>query len=156
MIRNTWAVGFLLLIAVGLGAAGEKERCPLSTDDCLKLMMKNLKGRGIIGLDGEWDEEQGGYLVREFVKGTTAKEAGVRPGDLLVKVNGIPLADQQAYAEDAVNRRPGREMTITVLRNEAKITMTVTLMALDADMIAEEICRHMMVGHFPFEDSGRS
>jgi C-terminal processing protease CtpA/Prc len=156
MIRKTSTVGFLLLIVIGLCAAGEGEPCPLSTDDCLKLMMKNLKGRGIIGLDGEWDEDRGGYLVREFVKGTTAKEAGVQPGDLLIKVNGIPLADQDAYTEDAVNRRPGREMTITVLREGKGITMTVTLMELDIDMIAEEIGRHMMIGHFPFEEKNQS
>jgi ketosteroid isomerase-like protein len=120
-------------------------RCPHGTQQCLNEQARKLKGRGVIGVDGRWDEN--GYRIASFAEGTTARSAGVRPGDLLVEVNGIPLSNQEAYAADAVNRLPGREVTITVLRDGAKQTMTVTLMHLTEKMMAEEIGQHLLAYH---------
>jgi ketosteroid isomerase-like protein len=127
--------------------ASKPGKCGHSSEHCLNWMAKSLKGRGMIGLDGEWVESLGGYRVDAFAEGTHAEAAGAQRGDLLIKVNGIRLSDQPAYAEDAAKRRPGQEATITVLRDGAEHTMTVTLIPLTEKAIAEEIGRHMLEAH---------
>ena len=68
----------LLLVAVPLWAGDEedkdqkkKEECSASTQECLNYMVKNGRGRGIIGVDGEWDTETNSYRITAFVKGST-------------------------------------------------------------------------------------
>jgi len=135
--------------------AGTKEKAPAehahkcehSAQHCLDNLSANLRGRGVIGLDGDWDKELGGYRVTAYVEGTTARKAGVKLGDLLVKVNGIPLKDEATYAEDAMNRMPGEKGTITVLRDDVEHEMDITFMSMTDQMIAEEIGRHMLDSH---------
>jgi ketosteroid isomerase-like protein len=116
----------------------------LNARHTLNEMARGLRQRTYIGLDGDWDDAAGGFRVSEFAEGTSAEEAGVRIGDLLIKVNGIPLADQEAFRADAANRRPGREAEITVLRDGTEHTMTLTLMAATEKMIAEELGKFLL------------
>jgi ketosteroid isomerase-like protein len=122
-------------------------KCPASTGDCLAHMARGLRGKGVVGLDGDWEEAAGGYRITAFAPGTKAEAAGVRIGDLLTKVNGIPLQDAEAYAADAANRQPGKPATITVVRDDQEHTLSVTLMEITDTMIAEEIGRHMLEYH---------
>jgi ketosteroid isomerase-like protein len=137
-------------------AMGAMDHQGLSEEDasqCKKLlearddiygMVQNLKERAYIGLDGEWDEALSGYRVNGFAGGSHAEEAGVLAGDVLVKVNGIPLTDQQGSAKDAPNRVPGREAAITVLRDGAEKTMNVKLMGATRDIVADTIGEYVL------------
>ena len=75
-------------------------------------------------LDERWTARTGkrrALRVAEVVTGSPAGESGVRPGDLLIAINGQPLADAQSLQrlmfEDAI----GRRTEITVLRGEAMV-----------------------------------
>ena len=80
-------------------------------------------------LDERWATRTGkrrALRVAEVVTGSPAGESGVRPGDLVIAINGQPLADAQSLQrlmfEDAI----GRRTEITVLRGEAMVDV-VTL-----------------------------
>jgi ketosteroid isomerase-like protein len=116
--------------------AESSRKCEHDAEVCVEKMAAYLREKGVIGLDGNWENDTGGYRVKSYAEGTTAKSAGVLPGDLLVKVNGIPLADQEAYAKDGA-----------VLRDGSEHTMDITFMPITEQMIAEEIGRHMLEAH---------
>jgi ketosteroid isomerase-like protein len=116
----------------------------LNAKNTLEEMAGALRKRAFVGLDGEWDDSVGGYRVSAFAEGTTAEDAGVRVGDVLIEINGIPLTDREASRADAANRLPGREAEITVLREGSELRMTVTLMAATEKLVAEEIGRFLL------------
>lgn len=149
--------GALALTAVpaGDGASGNdpsrrpRKPCPATMEECLTSMIERFKKMGLIGLDGKWDPEIGGYRIENFLEGSVAEAAGVQVGDILVKVNGIALKDEEAYKADAKNRQPGDDVSVTVLRDGAPLTVRVTLIPVPADVMAREIGLHMMESHSP-------
>ena len=75
-------------------------------------------------LDERWVERTGrrhALRVAEVVTGSPAAASGIQPGDLIIAVDGTPLADAQSLQrlmfEDAI----GRRTEITVLRNGAMV-----------------------------------
>jgi ketosteroid isomerase-like protein len=116
----------------------------LEAKQALQSMADDLRKRGMIGLDGDWDDSVGGYRVKTFVEGTNAEAAGVLLGDVLTKINGILLSDREGAEADAANRVPGREVSITVLREGAEQTMHLTLVPVPEKVMAEEIGRLML------------
>jgi hypothetical protein len=113
----------------------------LEAKQTLQSMADDLRKRGMIGLDGDWDASAGGYRVKTFVEGTNAEAAGVLLGDVLTRINGILLSDREGAEADAANRVPGREVSITVLRDGAEQTMRLTLVPVPERVMAEEIGR---------------
>jgi ketosteroid isomerase-like protein len=113
----------------------------LEAKQTLQSMADGLRKRGMIGLDGDWDAAANGYRVKSWVEGTNAEAAGVLLGDVLMKINGIPLTDREGAEADAANRVPGREVSITVLRDGTEQTLQVTLVPIPEKIMAEQIGR---------------
>jgi membrane-associated protease RseP (regulator of RpoE activity) len=66
-----------------------------------------------------------GVPVAEVFAGSPAARAGIRPGDLITTLDDrwtVSLADVYAAASDAP---PGREISITILREGCELTLTV-------------------------------
>jgi C-terminal processing protease CtpA/Prc len=144
-MKRTLLILSLLLTLVALPAlAGEGKKCTASTQDCLNKMVSHLKNKGLIGVDGEWDDSTGGFKIASFMEGTHAEAAGVRTGDVLVAINGIPLKDEEASMADRANRKPGAEVTITVSRDGEKHDMKVKMIALSEEQVATYVGQHMM------------
>jgi C-terminal processing protease CtpA/Prc len=141
------------LMIGGVALAGEKGKCPFHTQQCLNKMAEDLMNKGFIGIDGKWDDAAGGLRVTEFIPGSKAADAGIRPGDVFVEVNGIRLTDEKGYAAEIAKWKPGQQAEIAVLRDGAKHKMTVTLVAAPADIIAAQVGRHMIEAHSKAADS---
>jgi S1-C subfamily serine protease len=80
-------------------------------------------------LDDRWTARTGkrqALRVAEVVTGSPAGESGVRPGDLLIAINGHPLADAQSLQKLMFEDAIGRRTELTVLRGEAMVDV-VTL-----------------------------
>lgn len=74
-----------------------------------------------------------GVLVGRVLPGTPAEAAGVRVGDLLVKVEGEAIADVGDLRR-ALDERRGRSFSIEVLRDGRSVSFDVTLPSRDEDV----------------------
>jgi hypothetical protein len=125
----------------------EASRCPRSAQECIDSRVAEAKRVGLIGLEGAYLGELGGYRVDSFVPGGKAEAAGVRPGDILMKVNGIPLSDGEAARADAPNRAPGMIVELTLMRDGQEVTLSAEVIEKPADILAREIGEHLLEQH---------
>ena len=63
--------------------------------------------------------------VVEVVDGSPAHGAGVRPGDLIVEVDGVPTDDVGDLQRLMVAERIGRRLATRVLRDEHELRLTL-------------------------------
>ena len=60
-----------------------------------------------------------GALIAGVLKGGPADQAGVKPGDIIVAVEGKPVIDSSGMLNLIAALLPGKAATITVIRNQA-------------------------------------
>ena len=68
-----------------------------------------------------------GVLIAGIVRGGPADRAGVKPGDILVEVDGKPIADSSAMLNLVAGAQPGKPATLKLIRNGAPLSMKVTV-----------------------------
>lgn len=94
-----------------------------------------------LGLAGQdLDERLAGYfglrrvegmLVTEVHPGTPAERAGLRPGDVVLTVNGVPVEDKRHYLQLLRNYVEGQEVRLTFQREERQQSVSLPLAAFD-------------------------
>ena len=67
-----------------------------------------------------------GVLVRKVIKGGPGEAAGLRAGDVIVKVGDEKIADPSDL-RSALRERHGKEVAVVVVRDRKERTLTVTL-----------------------------
>jgi putative serine protease PepD len=70
---------------------------------------------------------QDGALVQEVVSGSPAARAGLRPGDLVVGIDGQSVADYGELAARIRAHQPGDKITLKVVRGGNETTITAAL-----------------------------
>jgi serine protease Do len=68
----------------------------------------------------------GGVLVRSVEKGSRAEKAGIRAGDVVVKVNNEGVQDTSDFTR-ALRARGGSSVTLGIMRDKREQTLTLTL-----------------------------
>ena len=68
-----------------------------------------------------------GALVQSVEAGGPAAKAGLREGDVVTKVDDVPIADSESLVAIIRGHRPGDEVEITYLRGDDERTVTVEL-----------------------------
>ncbi|MBN1418419.1 MAG: trypsin-like peptidase domain-containing protein [Planctomycetes bacterium] len=68
-----------------------------------------------------------GAKVETVMDGTGAKAAGLRPGDIIVAIDGEPVTDWDAMVDIVWRRKPGQEIEVTVRRGEDDVALRLTL-----------------------------
>ncbi len=69
----------------------------------------------------------GGVLITQVERGGPADKAGVRLGDVLLTVNGKPVADTNAMLIAIAALQPGQQAQLKVTRNQAENEVAVTI-----------------------------
>jgi serine protease DegQ len=67
----------------------------------------------------------GGALVAGVVRGGPAETGGMRPGDVVVAIEGTPIGDTSALLNTVAALRPGSNAAITVVRERKEVKVTV-------------------------------
>jgi len=80
--------------------------------------MDTKQGVGVAGWRGD-------VQVGQVMKGSPADASGLKPGDLLIRVNGQPVASA-ATVQQAVVRSAGKPIQVTVMRNGSIQDLAVT------------------------------
>jgi serine protease Do len=93
--------------------------------------------RGFLGIvirdvDGTLAEQENlkvtrGAFVNEVNEGSAAAEAGVKKGDVVVKVGELKIGSSSELQEQIGLKRPGDKVQLTILRKGQEMNLTVTL-----------------------------
>ena len=68
-----------------------------------------------------------GALIAGILRGSPADRAQVKPGDVLVGVNGRPVSDSTSMLNLIAELPPGREATLDVVRERQQLALKVTV-----------------------------
>lgn len=91
-----------------------------------KEFMENISG-SFAGVGMEIDVKDGVLTVIAPLKGTPAESAGIRPGDLVIEIDGATtegLSTEQAVKK--IRGPAGTEVVLTIVRNGKKETIPIT------------------------------
>ena len=78
-------------------------------------------------------EGQNGILVGEVTKDSPADKAGIKPYDLIIKLNGKEIMDVNHFRNTIATTGPNTEVSITVLRDGRTMDLTAKLGELKGD-----------------------
>jgi serine protease Do len=91
----------------------------------------------LIGIDGESLAPQGqladffgvkdGVLVKSVIRNSPAEKAGLRAGDVIVKVDDSKVTTTREITSVLRSNRTKNSFTLTVVRNKKEMPVTVTL-----------------------------
>jgi serine protease DegQ len=68
-----------------------------------------------------------GVLVTEVIRNSPADEADIRPGDILVSIDGTPIGDWNTMLETVANLPPGKVVTVVLMRNGVETSVRVKI-----------------------------
>ena len=72
-------------------------------------------------------ENYQGVLLERVDRESPAMEAGLQPGDIITRVNGVAINSQSAFEEEISYHYPGDKISVTYLRDNKQSTTSVTL-----------------------------
>ncbi|MET9147095.1 trypsin-like peptidase domain-containing protein [Streptomyces sp. NPDC004042] len=88
-------------------------------------------GRAALGITGrtviDTSYQPAGVAVVEVKSGGAADRAGIRPGDIILKVGGAGITDITSLSEALAGDKPGQRTKVTYSRDGAERTVDVTL-----------------------------
>ncbi|MTV26523.1 PDZ domain-containing protein [Nitriliruptoraceae bacterium ZYF776] len=118
----------------GVGFAVPAEQAVTSADQIIDQGFVRHPLLGISGIDVSPDvaEEFGleasrGAVVDAVQEGTGAAEADLRPGDIIVEVDGEPLATMSQLVAEVRRRAPGDTVTLGIVRDGERSDVEVVL-----------------------------
>jgi serine protease Do len=76
-------------------------------------------------------KERRGALVGSVTSGGPAGKAGIQPGDIILEVNGKPIADRDELVQMVVGLKPGTTVPVKILRDKQEQAVNVTIGELD-------------------------
>jgi S1-C subfamily serine protease len=68
-----------------------------------------------------------GAVVMSVISGSGASTAGVKQGDIIVKIDGTKIASAQDVTSVISLKHPGDNIKITVVRGKQHLSLTITL-----------------------------
>jgi S1-C subfamily serine protease len=74
-----------------------------------------------------------GAYVSAFADNSSAKEAGIKEGDVIVKINGVSIKTNSALIEYIGRHRPGDKLDVVVNRSGKEISYPVVLKNKDGE-----------------------
>ncbi|HET6598939.1 MAG TPA: PDZ domain-containing protein, partial [Burkholderiaceae bacterium] len=93
-------------------------------------------------------ERPQGALVSSVVPDTAAEAAGLKPGDVITKVNGEPVTQAATLSSVIGMSAPGAKVDLTVWRNRKSIEIAAKLGSVDAsDVQVADSEGHVQSGH---------
>jgi serine protease Do len=83
------------------------------------------EARGFLGVGHEKTED--GVQVTQVLRGTAADSAGIQVGDVIVKVDDIPIDHSMKLMEAVGNHKPGDKISLLIRRNDKQIKSEAVL-----------------------------
>jgi serine protease DegQ len=118
------SIGFAIPSATTIDVVGELLRSGRATHAYLGIVPDQVTPdvAGQLGLD-----QAAGVLVLEVGEGTPAADAGLRPGDVLIALDGQRLDTVEDFLGELRQHRPGDRVDLTVVRDGREQQVAATL-----------------------------
>ena len=120
--------------SLGIGFAIPVSTAKQVLDD---IVSKGAVTRGYIGVEPKdltrelantmGMNEQQGILIAGVIRNGPADNAGVRPGDVLLAINGSGVADTSSMLNRVAQLTPGSKATLKILRNRQETELALTV-----------------------------
>jgi serine protease Do len=91
-----------------------------------------------------------GEFVQSVVPGQAAANAGIQPGDVIVKVDGKEVTRDQSLSFIVANVAPGKRIPVELIRNGRRLTVTAVVGRRPSE---EELAQQQSFGQNPNDDS---
>jgi S1-C subfamily serine protease len=94
---------------------------------CLALVPTSAEAKGNLGVQIRLNPDGKGILIQEILPDSAASKAGLKPKDVILKIDGTEPTSLAEFVELVALKQPGLEVTLNVLRdgNEKRIKVTV-------------------------------
>lgn len=69
--------------------------------------------------------EEIGALIGQVYEGSPAEKAGLKPGDLIVEVDGVKIKDSQDVVREVLKKKVGQKIQMVVLRDGRRVGIPV-------------------------------
>jgi serine protease Do len=136
-------VSFSIPIDVAMGVSTQLETHGHVTRGKLGVVIQNVD-QGLADSFGLPNPE--GALVSSVEKGGAAAQAGVEPGDVILKLNGQPVNQSNELPAVVAALQPGTTVKLEIWRNHAAREMSVKLAAMDDKRTASNNVDHGQSG----------
>ena len=113
--------------SIGLGFAIPVDEVMPVVDQLLHHEAPTHARLGVTVSDTRGGSLQQGALVRAVDPSAAGKAAGLKPGDVITKVDNEVISDSEALVATIRGHRPGDKVTLTYVRNGQNATTTATL-----------------------------
>ena len=122
IIASGQGIGFAIPIDMANDIVTQLKAEGEVTRGWLGVTIQDLKG----DLASYYDVEEGrGALVTQVVPGNPADKAGIRPNDIILKVDGSQINGSRALTAKAAGLAVGEQVDVTVLRNGKEKTLSL-------------------------------
>jgi predicted metalloprotease with PDZ domain len=147
LLRRVPIFAAFLLAALTAVAGDELPRCHATRAECeakIREMMTGKKYLGVIFYDTEK-----GILIKAVVPDSPAETAGLRQGDLIVKVNGQNCADGNVklFKKLVDKAREKGLLAIRVKRNGSYVDTVARLTQITETQIERIVAAHLKAAH---------
>jgi len=97
-----------------------------------RMELHTVSDKGFLGVV---TEEDNGAKVKEVTKGSAAEKAGLKSGDIIVKVDDEKIEDPEDLSDAIGDHKAGEKVTISFLRDKKQQKVTVQLGTRSSDMV---------------------
>ena len=137
-------LAFLALLPVRPAAAAE-ERCPLDLATCLA-QFEAMRERPWLGVELDMDANRRRVVTR-VEPGSPARIGGIRPGDVLMSIEGKPAGDWFATKAGWGPKARGH---VEVLRGTRTMVLELPYQTIPEEVFARIVGVHMVEGHLAY------
>ena len=121
--------------------------------DLLPQLRSGKVTRGVIGVQVSRDPiskamaaalglpNTNGAVLSSILPDGPAEKAGLRAGDVIVELNGRPVADSDALVAMVVGTKPGTSVPVTIYREKQRMSLNLTIEELNLDAEAGRTAR---------------
>jgi len=149
-VLTTTLILALMMPMTPLLAGDEAEKnCPEDAATCAKTMKDNMKERGWVGINMEYDKEAGVTVISNVVAHSPAERAGFEVGDVLMGLNGVDYTEEneKSLKAEYATFKPGKTATFKVERNGKPIDIKVNLEQIPQAILAQWVGQHVLDYH---------